>query len=111
MLQENITTVSDSLKSIQTQQSDSGAGWIMHHILDSREIFGLFRLPDIHLFGIDISITNHVVFMWLASIILILTFYFVSKNYKKSFIPKGLSNFAEVNVSKLDITCILFLTR
>ena len=70
----------------------------MHHILDSRDIFGLFRLPDIHLFGMDLSITNHVVFMWLAAIILIATFYAVSKNYKKSFLPKGLSNVMEVLV-------------
>ncbi|MDX1699940.1 MAG: F0F1 ATP synthase subunit A, partial [Melioribacteraceae bacterium] len=57
-----------------------------------------FRLPDIHLFGMDLSITNHVVFMWIAAVILILTFNSVSKNYKKSFLPKGLANFAEILV-------------
>ncbi len=99
MYTEEINTVADTLNNVHAQQSEGGAGWIMHHILDSRDIFGLFRLPDFHLFGIDISITNHVVFMWLASIILIITFYLVSKQYKKSFLPKGLANLMEVLVT------------
>lgn len=98
MYQEKLLAVSDSLSNSSASQNEGGAGWIMHHILDSREIFGLFRLPDIHLFGLDLSITNHVVFMWIAAAILIGTFYFVSKNYKKSFLPKGISNFTEVLV-------------
>ena len=98
MYQENLIAVTDTLKQVQSQQSESDAGWIMHHILDSREIFGLFKLPDIHLFGMDLSITNHVVFMWIAAVILILTFKSVSKNYKKSFLPKGLANFIEILV-------------
>ena len=98
MYQENIKAVSDSLNSVPVEKSEGGASWIMHHILDSREIFGVFRLPDIHVFGIDISITNHVVFMWLAAIILIATFYVVSKKYNDSFLPKGISNFVEVLV-------------
>ncbi|PID62671.1 MAG: ATP synthase F0 subunit A [Ignavibacteriae bacterium] len=98
MYTEKIITAADSLNIAQSQaqKGDEGAGWIMHHILDSREIFGLFKLPDIHLFGIDLSITNHVVFMWIAAIILIAIFYSVGKNYKKSFLPKGLANVMEV---------------
>ena len=60
MLTETITAVSDSVQSIPAEQQDSGAGWIMHHILDSRVLdFEPFftihlpelHLPEIHLFG------------------------------------------------------------
>ncbi len=83
-------------------QGGNDAGWMMHHVLDARELdfspFGVVHLPEIHLFGMDISITKHVVFMWLAAIILILIFSAVAKSYKKSIVPKGLANFVEILV-------------
>ncbi len=83
-------------------QGGNDAGWMMHHVLDARELdfspFGVIHLPEIHLFGIDLSITKHVVFMWLAVIILILIFSAVAKSYKKSIVPKGLANFVEILV-------------
>lgn len=94
------SVVADTLKeAAQTVKEDTG--WIMHHVLDARELetpFGMIHLPSFHLFGMDLSITKHVVFMWLAAIILILTFVKVSKSYKKSLVPKGLTNFIEVLV-------------
>lgn len=85
---------------VQSSAGSSDTGWIMHHILDGNEIelpfLGYIHLPHIELFGIDISITKHVIFMWLAAIVLIVSFYFVKKAYAKSRIPKGLSNFMEV---------------
>jgi F-type H+-transporting ATPase subunit a len=91
-----VQTVSDTLQSNNGSSSDTG--WIMHHVLDSREIFGLFTLPEIHLFGLDFSITNHIVFMWIASIILAIVFNRVANSYKKSRVPKGLTNFMEILV-------------
>ncbi|MBI9070436.1 MAG: F0F1 ATP synthase subunit A [Melioribacteraceae bacterium] len=91
------TTVTDS---VATVEKSSDTGWIMHHILDSHEIeipfIGQVPLPHIEFFGIDISITKHVVFMWLACLILIGIFYFVSKSYQKSRIPTGISNLFEI---------------
>ncbi len=56
-----------------------------------------FILPQFPLiFGIDISPTKYVVFMWLVAVILILLLMFVSKKYKKSLIPKGITNFFEI---------------
>jgi len=102
MYSEELKVVSDSLKSVSTEQSEGGAGWIMHHILDSNTIdfepFFTIHLPQIHLFGMDLSITKHIVFMWIAFALLILIFNTVAKSYKKSFLPKGLSNFMEVLV-------------
>ena len=48
---------------------------ILEHILDSHELevpfLGHVHLPEIHLFGLDISITRHVVMMWIASLLII----------------------------------------
>jgi len=88
----------DSLNAAKSGSQDTG--WIMHHILDSKELdltpFGVIHLPEIHLFGLDLSITKHVVFMWIAALILIVTFIKVSNSYKKSLVPKGITNFVEV---------------
>lgn len=84
------------------QESGEGGGWILHHVMDSNYIdfdpFGKLYLPHLELFGIDISITKNVFFMWLVAIILIAIFYFVSKSYKKTLIPKGVANFFEIVV-------------
>ncbi len=85
-----------------TQHSSEGAGgdWMLNHIMDSNyldfEPFGKIFLPHLELFGIDISITKHVVFMWLVALILILILVPVSKGYKKSLVPRGFRNFIEI---------------
>lgn len=90
--------VADTLKHAAEQGEKSN--WIMHHILDANKLdflpFFEVPLPHLNLFGLDISITKHVVYMWLASVILILVMMKVAKSYKKSLIPKGVSNFFEV---------------
>lgn len=90
--------VSDTLAQVADKAQDTG--WIMHHILDGKELefppFGVIHLPELHMFGMDISITRHVIFMWLAVILLVLILNRVAKSYKKSLVPKGVSNFMEV---------------
>lgn len=96
----------DSVKTVQDTlahaEKSSDSGWILHHILDSRyvdfEPFGRIALPQIHLFGFDLSITKHVIFMWISAILLIVIFSIVSKSYKKSMIPRGFSNLMELLV-------------
>lgn len=102
MVKDSTQVVSDSLAAAQSSGGQD-TSWIMHHILDSREIeldliFTQIHipLPELHLFGFDISITKHVVFMWLAVIILVFIFNRVAKAYQKSLVPKGLTNFMEV---------------
>jgi F-type H+-transporting ATPase subunit a len=57
------------------EEKFNAGNMILEHILDSDRLefppFGEVVLPHIHLFGIDLSITRHVVMMWLASLILI----------------------------------------
>ncbi|MCX6149399.1 MAG: F0F1 ATP synthase subunit A [Ignavibacteriales bacterium] len=95
---DTIKAVADTLSKAH-EKSDSG--WILHHILDSKTLdlpFISIPLPEIHVFGLDLSITKHVVFMWLACIILITTFVLVTKAYRKSRVPKGVSNLVELLV-------------
>lgn len=98
MLYSEAKITSDTLTAVAEKSSDTG--WIMHHILDGNTLdfspFAVINLPHFELFGIDISITRHVVFMWIASILLIAVFVPVSKRYKNSMVPKGVTNFLEI---------------
>lgn len=94
--------VADTAKEA-VQKGGSDTGWILHHIYDSNKLdFDLMftrveiPLPTIHLLGYDISITKHVVFMWLACIILVGLLLLVSKKYQKSRVPSGVSNLFEI---------------
>ncbi len=105
MFTTNIETVLDTVKHISAADTLQHAapkqdtGWIMHHILDAKTLdfspFFTIHLPELHLFGMDLSITKHLVFMWIASIIMIVVLRKVANSYKKSFVPKGLNNAVE----------------
>ncbi|HAA73952.1 TPA: ATP synthase F0 subunit A [Candidatus Latescibacteria bacterium] len=73
--------------------------YIMEHILDGPDLhspFGHIHLPHLELFGFDISITRHVFFMWLAALILIISF-FVSTR-RRGIVPSGFANAIEALV-------------
>lgn len=94
---DTLKAAADTLES--AGKSDSG--WILHHVLDGREIelpfLGYLHIPQIpQVFGIDITPTKHVVFMWIAAILVFITFYAIGKRYKTSLVPKRLTNFFEV---------------
>ncbi len=95
---DTLKVASDTLKTVQSGSQDTG--WIMHHVLDSKEIdltpFGIIHLPQMNLLGIDITPTKHVIFMWIAVIVLVLAFTLAAKAYKKSLVPKGVTNLLEV---------------
>jgi F-type H+-transporting ATPase subunit a len=85
---------------------------IMHHILDTNvfafEPFGEIELPKIVIGGFDISITKHVVMMWIASAILLIVFTAVGSTYKNISgrqAPGGLANAMEALVEfiRLDV--------
>ncbi len=97
MQQHTIEAAQDTL---QKATGAEDTGWIMHHVMDSNtwdvEPFFTLHLPELHLFGFDISITKHVLFMWFSAAILIVLLTYVARTYKKSLVPKGVSNFVEV---------------
>lgn len=78
---------------------DAG-GEILHHILDSNEwhLYGmnihLPKLPEV--FGIDLSITKHVVMMWIAGLIVLLLARLALR--RPALVPTGLRNAFEVLV-------------
>lgn len=95
----------DTLAVTDTLSHSSGndSGWILHHIMDSRTLdflpIGEFHIPQFPLlFGIDITPTKHVIFMWLSALLVLLIFSIVASKYKKSIVPKGIANFFEILV-------------
>lgn len=62
-----------------------------HHLLA-----GKVSLPSLELFGIDLSITRHVVIMWVASLLLIVLM--IRAFRKPRTVPSGLANFFEAIV-------------
>ncbi len=96
----NTNLAVDTVKTVAEVTKKQDTSWIMHHILDARTIdlapFGEIHLPQIHLLGLDISITKHVVFMWIAFVILVVTLLRVAKSYKKTLVPHGVTNLSEV---------------
>ena len=57
---------------------------------------GKLPLPSLHLFGLDLSITRHVVMMWVASVLLISLLLIAFR--RPRLIPSGLANFFEAIV-------------
>ncbi len=96
MSDTTLTALTDSVK----HSGGEDTGWIMHHIMDGDYLdftpFFKIQLPHFELFGLDLSISRHVFFMWFASLLLIFIMMKVSKSYKKSLVPSGVSNFFEV---------------
>lgn len=79
---------------------------LLHHIYDSREIeipFTHITLPqfppiDILGFQIDLSLTKHVVFLWIAAMILIFLARAAARRNINSPVPKGIGNLIEIFV-------------
>ena len=86
--------------SLKNTNSSSGSDWILHHVMDGNYLdfspFFKIYLPHIELFGLDLSITKHVIFMWFGAVLLFIIMTRVAKAYKTSLIPKGFTNFWEV---------------
>ena len=97
------TTVAAVADTLSGQEENVG-GWISHHIQNSGEWhlpgfpLHLPQFEPFHLFGMEInlSITNHTVMLWIAGLILIITFFF-SFNRKKK-VPTGFGALLEMLV-------------
>lgn len=73
---------------------------ILHHVQDTRVIdlwpLGHITLPHIEIFGIDFSITKHVLLMWVACALLVLVFRAALR--RQSAVPTGITNVLEAIV-------------
>lgn len=72
--------------STENQGADEIKEFIMHHVQDH-------VIYPLHIFGFDISITKHVVMIWIAAAILIVLLPLIVRS--KALVPKGPSNFIE----------------
>ena len=97
------TTVESFKAVIDTIQQSGGddSSWILHHIMDGRELdfepFFTIHIPQFPLiFGIDITPSKHIVFMWVAALLVLILFTIIARNYKHSLIPNRLANLFEV---------------
>ncbi|MFQ5825419.1 MAG: F0F1 ATP synthase subunit A [bacterium] len=75
------------------EREGSGAEFIMHHITDSDVI-------PIHFFGFNLSITKHIIMMWIAAGLLIITLSILFR--KPKLVPHGLANFFEFLICYLE---------
>jgi len=60
--------------------------YIMHHVTDQVVV-------PLHLWGVDLSITKHVIMLWLAAMVLMISLPLIVRS--KSLIPRGPINFIE----------------
>ena len=78
------------------EESGSISDMIMEHILDGPELhlpWVHVHLPHLELFGIDLSITRHVVFMWVAAVFLIVALTLTTR--RRGLVPSGFANMVE----------------
>ena len=67
---------------------------ILHHVTNDLG----YKFLDLHLFGYDISITKHVVMLWIAAAITVALAIYGTRRYRQSenAQPKGLSHLYEI---------------
>lgn len=101
MIIETAVAKADTL----AQKSETIGSWIQHHLQNSPEWHPLpgvhIHLPQfepLHFLGMEInlSITNHVLMLWIAGLILLITFWLSFRVRKK--IPSGMGNLLEMLV-------------
>src|SRR5215471_2947874 len=59
---------------------------ILHHVLDT-------KILDIRILGLNLSITKHVIMMWIAAALLIFIFRFAFR--ERRIVPSGIANLFE----------------
>ncbi len=104
--------IQDTLKAVtgESRAAESGGNLfteLFEHAHDSRAIdlpfIGHVQLPQfepIHIAGMtfDLSITKHVVFLWVAALIVALLAVTAARKNRASLVPKGIGNLIEVFV-------------
>jgi F-type H+-transporting ATPase subunit a len=71
---------------------------ILHHVLDT-------KILNIKIFGIDFSITKHVLMMWIAAALVIFVFRYAFREQRT--IPRGMANLLEAIIVFLRDAVIL----
>ncbi len=79
---------------VSQEHSEDIGSVILHHVSNSEV------LVPFHLFGLDISITKHVIMLWVAGAVVIIAFLLGARRYRREEmpVPSGFSNFLELVV-------------
>ena len=108
VIADSAKTAADTVKvAAQEAGNPSNGSWIIHHVADSHTLdflpFGEVHLPHIgpvHIGGlsIDMSLTKHVIMLWMAGILLLIVARIAARSYKKSIIPGRFAGLVEILV-------------
>jgi F-type H+-transporting ATPase subunit a len=102
--------VSDTLHAAATKAAEGGGtfnfGELLEHMKDTHWIdtpFGRLVLPQfppivIGGMSIDLSITKHVFFLWVAGVLLCIAGISAARRYRKTLVPSGFSNALELAI-------------
>jgi len=79
---------------VSEEYSEDIGSFILHHVSNSEV------LVPFHLFGLDISITKHVIMLWIAGALVTIAFLLGARRYRREEmpVPSGFSNFLELVV-------------
>jgi F-type H+-transporting ATPase subunit a len=102
--QHATAAMADTLRTAKEAAEGNLFTELLHHIQDSREIqvpFGhvaLPQFPPVRILGleIDLSITKHVLFLWIAAIILFVALFAAARSNRRRRVPTGWGNLIEV---------------
>jgi F-type H+-transporting ATPase subunit a len=105
---DSIRSVSETVHAAATHGNEEGSGNLftdlLHHVQDSHELeipfighVALPRFDPVNVAGltVDLSITKHVVFLWIAAILLCLLAFLAARQSVRRPVPSGFSNFME----------------
>jgi F-type H+-transporting ATPase subunit a len=107
-IRDTAVAAGESLHSAHAGGGEEGGGLfteLLNHVYDSKELdlpfIGHVELPrfaPVQIAGmtVDLSITKHVVFLWLAALILIIVGITAARKNRRSKVPKGFGNLIEV---------------
>jgi F-type H+-transporting ATPase subunit a len=104
-VQETAEAAADTLQH-GAHEGGSPFAALLHHVQDAHELetpFGAIHLPQFAPFTIggitiDMSITKHVVFLWIAALVLCIVGILVARSYSRKDVPSGFGNAFEVLV-------------
>lgn len=111
---DTLQVAADTLRAVAHEGAASGAehgggnmfAELLHHVQDSRELetpFGPLHLPQFTPFQVggitfDLSITKHVVFLWVAAALLVVLAVWVTRRNVRRPVPHGFGNLFEMMV-------------
>jgi F-type H+-transporting ATPase subunit a len=115
--QHAVGAVADTVRTVKEAAEGNLFTELLRHIQDSREIpvpFGHIALPQfppVHILGmeIDLSITKHVVFLWIAAALLFAALFAAARSNRRRRVPTGWGNLIVPNMGLSGVKYLPYL--